>query len=322
MHRAHIGNVVAGSLLAVAFFVGAPGISHAAVSATAATDQVIPPGGVSCATPQVESTQPYIYDGSLDSFDITISDASYVALSGTVGDTVVPFRYMTRRVEADGSLLVHADIPSTPIQGTVAVSVTLLSARPGQPVCQTTVKFDLTGPAATMPVVSTTPSTSGAGENASAPATNSDTTGDTSSGSQSSATTTPGVSAAGTFVTASPVLKSALERGLANSCTESGSFELWFVLLALYAAIVAFIGFTRPLVARGPQTIASIIIVPLIILVAFWYFAVSCRAADWIPVVILAIGMLGLLVAFRNDENPITALITVPQDEPKDAKKK
>ena len=82
--RGIVGTITAVVLLAT------PGFA-AAGSASVLTQQVIPPGGNSCAPLFVKAITPYIYDGELHSFDVVLSDASYVSVLGAAGDVSIPF---------------------------------------------------------------------------------------------------------------------------------------------------------------------------------------------------------------------------------------
>ena len=128
---------------ALTFLLTALPTRASALEVASQTAQVLPVGGNSCAPVSVANFTPYVYDGALHSFDFTISDPSYVALMGSVGNTSIPFSLMTRRVDASGVLRVHVDIGTTPIRGTLPIKVTLLSSRTGSPVCLTVASMSL-----------------------------------------------------------------------------------------------------------------------------------------------------------------------------------
>jgi hypothetical protein len=64
--------------------------------------------------------------------------------------------------------------------------------------------------------------------------------------------------------------------------------------------------------ARTPERIATIILVLLLLLLAFWYFSISCRAALWMPLVAFLVAVLGLLAAFWNHPR-VTQLLLIQE---------
>ena len=68
--------------------------------------------------------------------------------------------------------------------------------------------------------------------------------------------------------------------------------------------------------ARTPERIATIILVLLLLLLGFWYFSVSCRAALWMPLVAFLIAVLGLLAAFWNHPR-VTQLLLIQETKNK-----
>jgi hypothetical protein len=78
---------------------------------------------------------------------------------------------------------------------------------------------------------------------------------------------------------------------------------LWFILLVIYLIVVAVVIFAEPwFLERSVLGATAAILVPLILLLAFWYFSAACRAASWIPVVACVIAVVGLFLAFREYE--------------------
>lgn len=279
---------------AVAFF-ALPGLAAAAESVSIVTNQVLPQGGASCAQPLVNDIRTYVYGDGLNSFDFTISDPAYVALAGSVGSTALPFHLMTRDIDTGGRLRVHVDVPLSNQRGTIPVSVVLLSGN-GQIVCLTTVSFTVSVgqmqsvtpyvPPAVAPSTGGSTSGGGASVTPSAPAEGSGTSSTTSSATDTASST----GSLGTF--------------FGSLCTGGqGAFELWFVLLALFLVLVAFAALAEvPLFARYPYLPMGIIAVPLLILLAFWYYATGCRTEGWAPVALILIAAIGLVIAFRNTQ--------------------
>ena len=76
-------------------------------------------------------------------------------------------------------------------------------------------------------------------------------------------------------------------------------------LLAIYLVIVAVVVFAEPWFLESSVVgSTAAILVPLILLLAFWYLSAPCRAAAWIPVAACVIAIVGLFLAFREYETP------------------
>ncbi|PIR84208.1 hypothetical protein COU18_00445 [Candidatus Kaiserbacteria bacterium CG10_big_fil_rev_8_21_14_0_10_51_14] len=86
--------------------------------------------------------------------------------------------------------------------------------------------------------------------------------------------------------------------------SEASAYRLWLILLVLFVLIVgAALWAEFPMSvswARTPERIATLILVLLLLLLGFWYFSATCRAALWMPLVAFLIAILGLLAAFWN----------------------
>src|SRR3989344_4948306 len=134
-------RIAAAAFISATFCVSLSAFPSAIAADTISTEtrQVFPTGSNTCVPLSAYSFTPYIYEGALHSFEFTVPDNSYVALTGSVGNTPIPFRFMTRRGDAADALRVHVDISTTPIPGMLPLSVTLMSARGGQSVCMSTV---------------------------------------------------------------------------------------------------------------------------------------------------------------------------------------
>jgi len=265
------------------------------------TAQVLPPGGNTCQPLPVSGFTPYVYDNALHSFEFTLPDSSYVAVIGSVGGASVPFQLMTRRIDASGTLHVHVDIPTTPVIGTLPVSVTLLSAKgAGQPVC---ISILTTSVQSTKSTVSKAPTTPSAGTT-----------------KKPVAITGGATSAVGT--TAAPVAGSttlpvgSIESALKNLCSGGGASVLWIILLAIYALLMWLaISAEKPWIAaiRPIEWTAIAIIVPLILLLGLWYFPESCRAQTWVPVAGILIALGAIIATYKNHpEETETKVIPLP----------
>ncbi|MDP2648321.1 MAG: hypothetical protein Q8P19_00250 [bacterium] len=315
--------------LAVAVLVvavgGMPGSASAEVMATV-NQQILPPGANTC--PQITATNftPYIYDNAVHSFEFTMPDASYVAIIGSVGGKSIPLRYMTRRMDASGTLRIHVDTETTPIVGSLPIQVTMLSTRgAGTPVCVSIASATAgSGPisygAAPAPVAATPAPVA----SSPAPASSADTpdqTGATASDSDiADETATSGALASSVAV--SGITKNAF----AGLCaTAEGTYRLWLVLLVLYVLMIAGLLWPEWPTAwswlRNPAWLAAWILTPLVLLLAFWYFVPACRSVVWMPIAAAVIGAAGLFAAFRNHpriaqllliENKSSTIITPP----------
>src|SRR3990167_1490503 len=231
-----------------------------ALDAVTQTRQVLPVGGNACTQVSATNFIPYIYDGALHSFEFTVSDPSYVALIGSVGNTSIPFNVMTRKMDASGMLRVHVDVPTSPVFGTLPVTVTMLSARSGSPVCLTVVSANVVSGLETIPytpstTVPTTPTVSAAPTTPSV----------TSAPKPASSDPIPTTQKVLTTSTATGSVVSTIQNPFKNMCSSDASaYRPWLILLA------------------------------------FWYFSISCRAALWMPLVAFLVAVLGLLAAFWN----------------------
>ncbi len=281
----------------LAFFAVLPLSASAATSAvTTQTAQLLPTGSQSCAPMQITSVTPHVYGGSLDSFDIVTPDASYVSIGGAVGNTLIPFRYMTRSMAQSGQLKIHTDSDPTAVGQGLVVSLTLLSAANGM-TCATIVSFTVL-PDASYP---TTPQVTPAVGVAEGTGTQGGSNGGVSA-------PTPGASTTSVGTTTAP---GSQDDGF---CEGGGALWLWLTLMVVYAVIVGIAAITRtPFVQKSPAIPVAMILVPLIILVGFWYFSPACRLASWVPIILLLIAIAGLLAAFRDEKNGPLALLDGPR---------
>lgn len=280
-----------GILLAACAVIGlAAPLTAAAEEVRITTTQVIPPGGTSCSQLQVLNIQPYTEDNALHSFDVTVNDSSYVVLLTSVGDTEYSFQYVSRWKNADGSVRQHVDINTKPIGTSLPISLTLLSAKTGQPVCLSIITFSITGSGTPVP-------------------------GPTQSAPQSNPTpvvptvpaTTTGPAATTSVATTSVVRGSVTT--LTDICAQNGSLQLWFLLITLYLIGAAAIALREPTVPERSLSVTTLmILVPAIILLAFWAFATACRGAQWVPVVVFIIAIASLLAALWERE-PATKMV-------------
>ena len=306
-HMKHTG-VSTYQLLLSAFTVTALSVLFAvmplkasALEVASQTQQILPPGGNSCAPIQVTNFTPYIYDNALNSFEFTVSDASYVAIVGSVGNTSIPLHFITRLPSPTGGVRIHVDVDTTPLIGTVPVTITLLSAQTGQPVCASVIAVSLgSGAVAQTPTYPTY--VAPASVPSKTPVHSTSATSAPASASQGNVTTaTTGTTTVVAPVVTSGIMMSPLERLCSSAMS---AYRLWLILLVLYAIIVGgLLWLEFPMSwswAQTPERVASTILVLLILLLGFWYFSIPCRAALWMPLVAFLIAILGLLAAFWN----------------------
>jgi hypothetical protein len=269
--------------------------SAAASEVTVQTAQVIPPGS-SCAPLQVINVHPYIVDNAVHSFDVTVSDPAYVAVISSVGETNYTFRYISRWRMTDGTLRQHVDVDTTPIGKSLPISLTLLSAKSGQPVCLSIIRFTVEGTGtSTMPNKPVTHETPAPVTTPVLPATT------TSTGTTSSTSTVSVVRGVGFG-------------SLHEVCTPSGSLQLWFLLITLYLIGAAVVALREPTVPARPLTTTTLLlIVPALALLAFWWIATTCRGADWVPVVLMVIAIASLLAAlWERESSPRMVELSAP----------
>ncbi len=290
---------IVGTLAAIALLI-TPGFA-AAGTAAVVTKQVVPPtGGPACAPLFVQSVTPYIYDGELQSFDVVISDPSYVGILGAAGDASIPFNYMTRDIQPDGSLRMHVDTTAK-INGTLPVTITMLSALPGAPVCLSQVSFttDVNGT-----IESSTPINVPSAPVATSADDGTGSVGGSNGGSVSgprggtTGGTVGGVSTGTVGTTSSTSTVGAI---VAKMCSQNGAYQLWFILLAIFFVIAAFVGLSEPALALRHGALPLVLIgVPLVLLLLFWQFAIDCRLSYFIPIILLVAAAIGLYSAYRT----------------------
>lgn len=319
-------------LLAAGIMLATPALA-AAQSAHVVTKQVLPPGGTSCTPLFVHSVTTYVYDGVLNSFDLVLSDPSYVGVFGQAGDAAIPFNYMTRRMEPNGAIRLHVDTTAA-ITDTLNVTVTLISASSSnatssQAVCLSTVSFatDTTGTiTSAAPVTQPIGDGSGTGVTGGSGAS----TGSTGNTGGKTGGKSGGVKTGSTGVATTSTSTSATSTGIGGmiekSCRDNGAYQLWFILLAIYFVIVAFVGLSQPpLLNRHSALPGALIGIPLALLILFWWLVPDCRVNVFIPIIMLVAAAIGLYGAYRTSPlmQPVIQLpaAAAKKEEKKDEKK-
>lgn len=315
--RAVLTLLIVGNL-AVLIGLAFPSQASAQTSATQVsvqTAQLLPPGSNTCTPPQISGFTPYVYDGALHAFELTVSDGSYVAIAGSAGNTGIPFNYMTRWVEPSGAVRVHVDMPTTPIGGSLSIDLTMISAKGvGQPVCITSVSTTLGAggvPVTTPPPPAPAPAPTSPPPPAAAPAE----TPTTPPPPGEETTTETGVEA-----TTSVSSIVATQNFIKDICSSAaGALRLWVVLLIVYVLIVvaAIVGQPQlPAALRTQEWAATAIVAPFLLLFGLWYFAESCRTSSWIPVIATIVALAGLSAAFWERKGTTTKnVINLPGEE-------
>lgn len=289
------------------------------------TAQILPMGGNSCGQLSVSGFTPFIYDGALNAFEFTVTDSSYVAVAGSAGKTSIPFNQMTRRLDQSGNLRIHADIDSTPIGQGIVVIVTMLAAKSAPQVVCISIVSGTTGNTGTAPVSpipspspipgpahgpspipspAPSPISKGGGTTGTKPSTGTKIVMTPPSPTPSKVSPTPSAAA--------PV--SSTQNILKTICAGGGASRLWFILLAIYAIIVAAAVFGQPQLPaamRSQEWVAAAIVVPFLLLFGLWYFAESCRVSAWVPAIATLIALAGLAAAFW-DRGSGTRVINLP----------
>jgi len=301
VHSILFSLLFAFTILTVSIAFAVPAQAQTIDATLVQTSQLLPPGGNSCAQLPVTGFTPYVYDGALHAFEFDVPDSSYVAIGGTVGDTVIPFNHLLRMTNGAGNLRVHADIATTPIQGSLIVSVTMLSAKgPTQPVCMSVVISGVADQGGTAPVTAT-PSTP------SIPATPAPSVSETpeevideESIEEEPTTDDEEESMEETSATSTSAVTT-MANSISDYCLGGGALKLWIILLVVYALVVlgTILGQPKlPTTFRSQEWTATAIVVPFLLLFGFWYFAESCRTSAWIPVAATVIALAGLSAAF------------------------
>ena len=288
-----------------------PGLSYAQENITINTVQLLPPGGNTCISPTVESITPFIYDNALHSVSLRFSDASYVSVLGKVGDSPIPFNVIGRRVDQNGKLSIFINLETLPLTQATPISLTLVSALPGKPVCLSVLSFSIPAmiggaptPGPTIPPYSPPP----------APQKPIVQVEQTIPELPNNVVKPPATSSTGTDTVAGGM---SLGSTVARICsTNGGALQLWLVLLTIFLILCAAVAITEPpLAQRNVYLPAALIGIPLVLLGAFWVFAPGCRGVLWVPLIALVAAIAAALWSYR--ERPEVAnIIQLPPAKP------
>ena len=281
-------NVLLGGLLVGLVFVS----PLSAIAFTANPLQIIPPGGgKTCAPISTSGLHPYVYSGNLDSFDVTISDFRYVAVSASVGNTQIPLTRMTRWLTGGEGIRTHFDIYSTQTQKGVPVQVVFLSVQTVNNVSVTCL-YSISGT-----VQGSSFNQIGEG-NVQYPS--------LGNIAEQNLHKTPSKPAPKPVKptkpdnsTSSTSIKNAGIVGASNAlgalCSTGGGAKLWFVLLVLYTAFVVLLSFQKFEAPTVKEWNIVLILGVFLGLLVFWYMSALCRAGFWTPILATLIATGGVI---------------------------
>jgi len=256
--------------------------------------QILPPAtGKACGPVIVPDIQAHVYGGSLDSFDVTISDPSYVAVSTIVANKAIGFNYITRWLNPDGTLKMHVDLQPMQMTKDVPIQITFVSVHPDQSGSPVTCLFRI--PASIPSPVHLAGQGTGISGQTTPP-------GHISSPGQGSGNTSSNGSSTATSSN-SPGVETAVN-SLGNLCTNGGATRLWVVLLVLFAI------FCIILCAQKFEINSSVrdwniglILAVFVALLIFWYVSSACRTGAWAPALATFITIVGLLYTMLKGDD-------------------
>lgn len=300
-----IRGLVAGSVCVAAFALFAPSVFAASA---VSVNQILPPNAQTCPALGVSEVVPYVYDSALHSFDITLTDASYVGIGGTVNGAAVPFNQMTRWLNTDGTMRIHVDLPVTPLGDGANVSLSLISPHASNTAvtCAATVTATIAPTApVTQPASPVAPTEGNDVPVYTAPAYTPHTT-------ENPTLAYPTIRPASIHIPTIKPPKPATSTGVhfpglaslvtantaagAACASPTGSARLWVVLIVLYAIFSAILYFQEGI--PSPRTREWYVVAILAILAGlllFWYLSAACRTGGWAPIAALIVAGISVL---------------------------
>jgi hypothetical protein len=282
-------KIFAAIIIAASIFLS-PG---SAFASTILPSQVIPPAtGRSCGQITFSDIKAYVYNGYLDSFDITISDRNYVAVYTEVDKSPIGYNYITRWSNADGSLKIHVDLQPTQFNRDISVQMAFLGVYRSENGSQVTCMFNVP---ATIHFSGSQSSEGGGGAHVVQPDTVIGGTGETPVGAQTTSTVATSSNNA--------ALVGAIS-SIGNLCADGGASKLWVVLLILFSL------FCITLCTQRFETGSSVrdwniglILSVFVGLLVFWYVSATCRAGSWAPALATLITIAGLLYSMLKSDD-------------------
>lgn len=316
-----------GILWGIALALGIVLVFPRGASAETVTRQILPLGGASCVPVSVIDFVPHMYDGALHSFDLTVPDASYVAISGLSGTTQIPFNYITRRM-ANGGVRMHVDLPTTRVSSILPISLTLISAKgPMDPVCLTVFTTNIPSPTPT-PVpaptqqpatptqkpVQVTPAPARPSVSQTPPTPVKPAVGATST-VRPTASVRPSSATDTAREAATSVTRNVSEQ-LALLCSRAGGGERVFGLMLLIHALLIL---AAAIWARGMEEkqtwVVAAAIIPFLIILGLWYASVACRNGWWPLGAALLVAFAGLYLSTPSGAALVERLRKHPDEQ-------
>lgn len=269
-----------------------------AFASTIVPTQVLPPvQNKYCSPVTFSDIQAHVYSSHLDSFDILISDSSYVAVSTSVDNKPIAFNYISRWNNPDGSVKMHVDIQSVATTRDIPIEITFLSAHADQNGGRVTCIFSIPAhlPAVTTsaeghPIPGQTPSTH-------IPRPNPKPTPGEGSNANSGETTTVATSSN------NPGLVAAMN-SLGNLCADGGATRLWVVLLVLFALFCFTLSAQKFEIGSSVRDWnIGLILAVFVGLLVFWYVSSTCRTGSWAPALATFITIVALLYTMLKGDD-------------------
>jgi hypothetical protein len=287
-----------GKVITSIVFLGVLTGPFSAFASTVLPSQVLPPQkGAVCAPITFSDIQAHVYNGNLDSFDVTVSDPTYVAVSTTVNGKPVAFNYITRWSNPDGSVKTHVDLQSIRMNRDVPVQMTFLSAHRDQSgnnlvTCifniPATIAAVTHAGGAEYPTSGQTSSTHHVTRPSSEP---------TGGKTSTSSTATP------TTSTRNPGIVGAVT-SLGNLCVNGGATRLWVVLLVLFALFCFTLCVQKFEVGSSVRDWnIGLILAVFVGLLIFWYVSAVCRTGAWAPALATGITIIALLYTMLKSDD-------------------
>lgn len=267
--------------------------------------QVLPPNGQACPILGATDVIPYIYDGTLHSFDISITDSAYVAVSAQVGGTAVPFNQVSRWFNGQTGVKLHVDLEPTSLTVDTPITVTLVAPHAGAQGVTCVATLGAIVPAVHPAHTPPAPTTQGGGvpsqhtpayvppqypwshisyENnvAVKPA------------PTHAAATATAASGSASIVTAT--------HALGNACsTAGGPTRLWVILLVLYAIFTWLLASRMVMTGKASRDWnVALVVAGFLALLFFWYISAACRTGSWAPIVATIIACAGLIALTQS----------------------
>ncbi|PIR82560.1 hypothetical protein COU20_02060 [Candidatus Kaiserbacteria bacterium CG10_big_fil_rev_8_21_14_0_10_59_10] len=306
---------VVSSLLAIGLAAVAP---TSALADTVQTLPILPVTG-QCNAVSVTNFTPYIYDGELHSFDITVRPSSYVGIAASVGDRSYPFSQITRLgTGVAEEVRMHVDVARMPLGRAVDVSVTMLEGRGvGHTVCMTVATFTVgpvSGASAYVPpsAPSVPASQPAAQPPAPTPTPPPPSVSDSDENGDGAATSIP-PTATGTnvFPPDAVTLLSSMRDRFESWCEASAGpvSPLLGLLALLYALGMGALAYWKPKEVLASQgRVAAAILVPLVLLLLVWLSFETCREERWFPLALIVIAALGYAALYWKKDTPSSSL--------------